>query len=88
MTLHDELLARNNDNPIDAAAELAWGLMQDEPEILKVGYSYTNAVLAALETFPEINPEKQWRLDTALRDLLEEGQDGARRGSTARGGGK
>ena len=87
MTLHDELLARNNGNPIDAAAELAAGLMQDEPEILKVGYSYANATLAALEMFPEINEAKQWRLDTALRDLLEAGQDGARRGSTARGGG-
>ena len=88
MTLHDELLARNNGNPIDAAAELAAGLMQDEPDILKVGYTYPNAAMAALDMFPEISADKQWRFKIALDALLEEGQDGARRGSTARGGGK
>ncbi len=86
MTLHDELLARNNGNPIDAAAELAAGLMQDEPEISKAGYTYPNAALAALEMFPEIDANKHWRFKLALDALLETGQDRARRGSTARGG--
>ena len=66
MTLHDELLARNSGNPIDAAAEFAWGLMQDEPEILKVGYTRPNAVLAAMEMFPEITTNNRWRFLTAL----------------------
>ncbi len=86
MTLHDELLVRNNGNPIDAAAELAWGLMQDEPDILKIGYSRPNALLSAYEMFPEISDNAYWRIGTALDGLLETGQDGARRGSTARGG--
>ncbi len=88
MILHDELIARNNGNPIDAAAELAAGLMQDEPEILKVGYTRDNALLSAYEMFPEISDNAYWRIGTALDALLEMGQDGARRGSTARGGGK
>ncbi len=88
MTLHDDLLARNNGNPIDAAAELAFGLMQDEPDILKAGYTRSNAVLATFEIFPEITVNNRWRFLTALIKLEEKGQDGAWRGSTARGGGK
>jgi hypothetical protein len=86
MILHDELMARNDDNPIDAAAELAAGLMQDEPDILKAGYTRDNALLSAYEMFPEISDNAYWRIGTALDVILEEGQDGARRGSTARGG--
>ncbi len=84
--LRDRLLAISNGNPIDAAARFAFGLMQDYPSILKVGYTYPNAALAALEMFPEIDADKHWRFKLALDALLETGQDGARRGSTARGG--
>ena len=84
--LRDQLLAISNGNPIDAAARFAFELMQDDPAILKAGYTRDNALLSAYEMFPEISDNAYWRIGTALDGLLEEGQDGARRGSTARGG--
>ncbi len=86
MTLHDELLELTDGNPIDAAARLAYGLMQDTPISHKVGYTKPNAVLAALEMFPEITPAKRWRFNTALDDLLEGIQTARGDGATARGG--
>ncbi len=84
--MHDELLARNNDNPIDAAARLAYSLMQDAPTSHKVGYTKPNAVLAALEIFPEITPAKLWRFNTVLNDLLEQNQTTRGDGAAGLGG--
>ncbi len=88
MTLREQLLAAHDNNPITAAASLAEMLMQDDPDTFKDGYTRANAELTAIEVFPEITGAKSWRFDLALDDLLETGQDGARRGSTAQGGGK
>ena len=70
MKLRNELMALNHNNPVEAGARLAYELMQDDPNILKAGYTRDNAVLSALEMFPEITPAKRWRLHIALDHLL------------------
>lgn len=54
MTLRDELLAENHNDPVEAAAILALRLTRDDPTNFKVGYSVDNAILAALDMFPEV----------------------------------
>ncbi len=53
-TLREELLAENHGNKIEAAGILALRLTRDDPDTFKVGYSQANAILAAVEIFPEV----------------------------------
>ncbi len=54
--LRTDLLRENHGDPIEAAAIFAVRLMRDDPAICKVGYSLPNALLAATELFPEVDP--------------------------------
>lgn len=54
MSLGQEYLDRALGSPSLAAAKYAKDLNRDDPQTFKVGYSIENAVLAALELFPEV----------------------------------
>ncbi len=56
--LRDHYLAMNADNLIEAASHFAIHLTRDDPENFKVGYSRDNAILAAIEIFPEITSDE------------------------------
>ncbi len=84
--LRDQLLKTSNGNPIDAAAMLAFELMQDDPAILKMGYTRDNALLSAYEMFPEVSDNAYWRIGTALDGLLERNQTARGDGAAGLGG--
>lgn len=50
-----------------AAAKLAFDLMQDEPASFKVGYTFDNAILAALDVFDTVAKSE---VEHATRRLL------------------
>ncbi len=52
----DELL-QQSDSPHEAAARLAYVLARVDLTQLDIGYSQANAILAAIETFPEASAE-------------------------------
>ena len=55
VTLREELLAAGRGQSVaEVAAEFARGLTRDDPETFKAGYSRDNAILAALDLFPEV----------------------------------
>ncbi len=58
MTLREEYLAMNDGIVIEAASQFATHLTRDDPETFKVGYSQDNAILAAIEIFPEITSDE------------------------------
>ena len=58
MSLRDELLSENYGNEREAASILALRLTRDDPDIFKAGYSQENAILAAVEMFPEVTPDQ------------------------------
>ncbi len=53
MSLRNTLLTIHGGDPHTAAATLARNLASDDPATFKVGYTEDNAVLAAVEMFPE-----------------------------------
>jgi len=55
-TLRGEYLARHKSS-LEAAKALAVGFNRDDPENHKAGYTRPNALLAALEVFPEVEEE-------------------------------
>ncbi len=67
MTLREDLLIECSDHAIKAAAMLAHRLILGHPDTFKAGYSKDNAVLAAVELFPEVTGDQ-------IRDQLESQQ--------------
>ena len=70
MSLRQELLIENDGDLREAAAIMANRLNRDDPVTLKVGYSRENAILAAIELFPEVTADEirydnQWGNDDA-----------------------
>lgn len=58
MTLREELLAENHGDAREAASIFANRLTRDGPPgSFKVGYSRENAIIAAVELFPEVTPD-------------------------------
>lgn len=57
MSLRDSYLARNEGSPSVAAAKLAKDLTIGDPSIHKAGYTRANAILAALDIFPEVQED-------------------------------
>ena len=62
MSLRDELLEDNHNDPLEAACHLALRLTRGNLDSLKAGYSKANAVLATRDIFPEIT-EHQIRVN-------------------------
>lgn len=58
MSLREELLADNNGILIEAASVFAHRLNYGDPARFKAGYSQSNAILAAVEMFPEVTEEQ------------------------------
>jgi len=75
MNLRDEYLAKNDGNVVKAASVFAFYLARDDTETFKVGYSHDNAILAAIEMFPEVTADQirsnnSW--ETNVSDRLED----------------
>ena len=70
-TLRDELLAENHGDARIAASNFASRLTKDDPETFKVGYTRENAILAAVELFPEVTPNaiRHWNRWSAPIEL-------------------
>jgi hypothetical protein len=62
--LREYYLCYNHGDLAEAAAHLALALTRDDPATSKAGYSKANAILAACEVFPEIEPGKVVALNT------------------------
>ena len=58
ISLRDEYLAKHDDNLIEAASRLAIGLTRGDSETFKAGYTQPNAILAAIEIFPEVTADQ------------------------------
>ena len=63
MSLRDQYLGIGLGSPGLAAAHLASDLHRDDSDTLKQGYSIPNALLAALEIFPEATEASIRRLN-------------------------
>lgn len=57
MDLRDTYMRRGDNEPILAAALFAKDLMKGDPRTFKTGYSKENAVLSAVDIFPEVKKE-------------------------------
>lgn len=53
MSLRDKFLEDNHGNADEAAAELAHRLTLGDPVQFKIGYTPENAILAAMDIFPD-----------------------------------
>lgn len=58
MSIRAEYLLENHEDAEEAAAILALRLTRGDPDTFKVGYSIENAILAALEVFPEVTEDR------------------------------
>lgn len=88
MNLRDELLLDNDEDPLRAAVAMARDLERGDRESLRVGYTRPNAVLAAIELFPEVTADEL--LDAIpeprtfrVRILVEEIPEGSVEGLSA-----
>lgn len=58
----EEFMRRGYNLPNRAAADFARALMEPDPAVFKQGYTRENAIIAALEVFPQANRESVEKL--------------------------
>ncbi len=56
--LRDHYLAMNRDNLIEAAGHFAFHLTRDDSLTYKVGFTQPNAIIAAIEIYPEVTADQ------------------------------